>query len=1076
MPRDASSIEARHKGAGLLKDQVRLVKRKDCDLHEIVSIKEPLSFEKGFFVVICACQLLAQKNDGIILVGLAGPSGAGKTVFTEKILNFMPSIATISMDNYNKASKIVDGNYDDPRLTDYDTLLQNLRDLKEGKEVQVPIYDFKASSRVGYRTLEVPSSCIVIIEGIYALSEKLRPMLDLRVSVTGGVHFDLVKRVLRDIHRAGQEPEEIIHQISETVYPMYKAYIEPDLQTAQIKIINKFNPFTGFQSPTYILKSARKLTIDQIKSVLSEDHTETEEQTYDIYLLPPGEDPESCQSYLRMRNKDGKYSLMFEEWVTDIPFVISPRITFEVSVRLLGGLMALGYTIATILKRNSHVFSDDRVCVKIDWLEQLNRQYFQVQGRDRSVVKCVAEQLGLEGFYIPRTYIEQIQLEKLVNEVMALPEDLKTKLSLDEDLVSSPKEALLRASADRVALRNRHLKSGMSHSYSTQREKNMSNFVGYNVNNRRFGERNSESAIANEGIITQLLEQISSLNDRMDEFTTRIEEMNSKLSIKNSTSSQQNLAFQAESCNGSAPTSHFINGFGNGSIMPNSISSSQLAKEPAIMEEISSVGRGQRQIMHQLDNLSNLLHERIGKRSLQANTRKKNTVAEDREPIKVPLILTTLAIGVVSGFSILSLMGDVLAPDLISDLPQSIIESILTRLPIRDAVRTSILSSKWRYKWTTLTQLVFDEKCVILSNDRCKVEDSLVKFITRTLFLHQGPIHKFQLTTTHLQCCPDIDQWLLFLSRSDIKELVLELGEGEWFRVPSCLFNCKKLTRLDLFRCEFDPPPSFKGFLCLKSLNLHQVLVSPEAIESLISSCPLLESLALSYFDSLALTIRAPNLKYLCLEGEFKDICLENAPLLVAMSVAMYMTDDIAEHFEQSSSCNFNRFLGGVPRLERLIGHIYFTKYLSIGNDLGRLPITYVHLKVVELNQVSFEDMKEILVVLHLITNSPNLRELQISGSSNTLAAIDAPDLDFWDDECPSECTFKHLKLVKMTDMSGVPHEMEFIKFLLANSPALETMNISPCVYVMDGRLNMLIELLRFRRASAQAEILFIQD
>lgn len=123
----------------------------------------------------------------------------------------------------------------------------------------------------------------MIIEGIYALSEKLRPLLDLRVSVTGGVHFDLVKRVLRDIQRAGQAPEEIIHQISETVYfaycqlniltiiwgpsflkfhlrsflqvyPMYKAFIEPDLQTAQIKIINKFNPFTGFQCPTYILK------------------------------------------------------------------------------------------------------------------------------------------------------------------------------------------------------------------------------------------------------------------------------------------------------------------------------------------------------------------------------------------------------------------------------------------------------------------------------------------------------------------------------------------------------------------------------------------------------------------------------------------------------------------------------------------------------------------------------------------------------------------------------------------------------------------------------------------------------
>ncbi|XP_023873066.1 inorganic pyrophosphatase TTM2 isoform X2 [Quercus suber] len=653
MDQDTSSADSHQKRGVLLKDQVRLVKRKDCDRYEIASIQDPLSFEKGFFVVIRACQLLAQKNEGIILVGVAGPSGAGKTVFTEKILSFMPSVAVISMDNYNDASRIVDGNFDDPRLTDYDTLLQNVHDLKAGKQVQVPIYDFKSSSRTGYRTLEVPTSRIVIIEGIYALSERLRPLLDLRVSVTGGVHFDLVKRVLRDIQRAGQEPEEIIHQISETVYPMYKAFIEPDLQTAHIKIINKFNPFTGFQSPTYILKSTRMVTEDKVKAVFSENRTETKEQTYDIYLLPPGEDPESCQSYLRMRNKDGKYSLMFEEWVTDNPFVISPRITFEVSVRLLGGLMALGYTIASILKRSSHVFSDDRVSVKIDWLEQVNRHYVQVQGKDRSVVKYVAEQLGLEGSYVPRTYIEQIQLEKLVNEVMALPEDLKTKLSLDEDLVSSPKEALSRASADRVAMRNKHLKSGMSHSYTTQRDKNLAKLTGYSANGQRFDDRNSESPSMPAN---QLLEQITSLNDRMDEFTNRIEEMNSKLTIKRNSPSQQNMSAQADTCNGSAPTSYFISSLGNGSltgsIMPNSSSSSQLAKESPLMEEISGVARGQRQIIHQLDNLNNLVRDNLGERSRQVKTTNKRSLIADVEPITVMLTLAVGGLGIflIKGF------------------------------------------------------------------------------------------------------------------------------------------------------------------------------------------------------------------------------------------------------------------------------------------------------------------------------------------------------------------------------------------------------------------------------------------
>ncbi|KAJ1442187.1 CYTH-like domain superfamily [Sesbania bispinosa] len=374
------------------------------------------------------------------------------------------------------------------------------------------------------RTVEVPSSRIVIIEGTYALSERLRPLLDLRVSVTVSKESD-----------------------------------------------------SG-----------------SIKAVLSEDFEETTEQTYDIYLLPPGEDPESCQSYLRMRNKDGKYSLMFEEWVTDNPFVISPRITFPVSVRLLGGLMALGYTIATIIKRNSHVLSDDRVCVKLDWIEKLNRHYVQVQGRDRLVVMYLAQQIGLEGSYIPRTYIEQIKLEKLVNEVMAMPDDLRMKLSLDENLISSShQEARYRASTDGVPMRHKRVRSDIYQSCTNPEDNNQDQVTGYDSNNRGLNERiksDSATKLANLGVITQLSEQISSLNYRMDEFTNRLEELNSKLTtIKKNCPSQQNMATQVECCNGSSPTSYFITSLSNGSltgsIMPNSSSPSHLAKESPLIDE-----------------------------------------------------------------------------------------------------------------------------------------------------------------------------------------------------------------------------------------------------------------------------------------------------------------------------------------------------------------------------------------------------------------------------------------------------------------------------------------------------------
>jgi Phosphoribulokinase / Uridine kinase family len=62
----------------------------------------------------------------------------------------------------------------DPRLTDYDLLLENIRDLRAGKAVEVPIYDFKQSKRTGYTRVPVPKSRVVIVEGIYALSSRIR--------------------------------------------------------------------------------------------------------------------------------------------------------------------------------------------------------------------------------------------------------------------------------------------------------------------------------------------------------------------------------------------------------------------------------------------------------------------------------------------------------------------------------------------------------------------------------------------------------------------------------------------------------------------------------------------------------------------------------------------------------------------------------------------------------------------------------------------------------------------------------------------------------------------------------------
>ena len=78
-------------------------------------------------------------------------------------------------------------------------------------------------------------------------------------------------------------------------------------------------------------------------------------------------------------------------------------------MRILGGLMALGYEIGTMLKRTSSVYSDAQLTIKLDDIEGMDRQYVQIQGKDRNQVAAAGKALGLDGTYIARSYIEQVR-------------------------------------------------------------------------------------------------------------------------------------------------------------------------------------------------------------------------------------------------------------------------------------------------------------------------------------------------------------------------------------------------------------------------------------------------------------------------------------------------------------------------------------------------------------------------------------------------------------------------------------------------------------------------------------------
>ncbi|EEF52517.1 F-box/FBD/LRR-repeat protein At1g13570 [Ricinus communis] len=409
--------------------------------------------------------------------------------------------------------------------------------------------------------------------------------------------------------------------------------------------------------------------------------------------------------------------------------------------------------------------------------------------------------------------------------------------------------------------------------------------------------------------------------------------------------------------------------------------------------------------------------------------------------------------------------------DRISSLPGHVLDQILSQLSIRDAVRTSALSRKWRYKWAKIPHLVFDNKCVsIPSQDQTLIKDKLVNIIDHVLLLHNGPIQKFKLSHRDLLGVSDIDRWILHLSRSSIKEFILEIWKGQRYKVPSSLFSFEHLIHLELFNCLLQPPLTFKGFRSLKSLDLQHITLTQNVFENLIFSCPLLERLTLMNFDGFThLNINAPNLQFFDIGGVYDDVTFENTFQLTLVSIGLYVNVQNDRNVGHGSSSKLLRFFANLPHIRRLEVQSYFLKYLSIGNVPSRLPKPCFDLNYLSI-RINFNDLEENSAALCLLRSSPNVQELEMLARPEEQTSL-GTITNFWEDDHWNNL-FGQLRLVRIVGISGIRCELDFMNFLLSNSPVLERMTVKPAS--SDGGWELIKELLRFRRASARAEIIYL--
>jgi uridine kinase len=178
-----------------------------------------------------------------LVVGIAGGSASGKTTVAEKLrTSLIARVIRIQHDSYYKASHHLSieerakQNYDHPNALDTGELVQAIKDLKAGKEVGIPTYDFTLHNRTNTLTLEAPGD-IIIVEGILLFeNEELRDLMDIRVFVETDDDLRFIRRLERDVEERDRTVQSVIQQWTETVKPMHRMFVEPSKRYADIII------------------------------------------------------------------------------------------------------------------------------------------------------------------------------------------------------------------------------------------------------------------------------------------------------------------------------------------------------------------------------------------------------------------------------------------------------------------------------------------------------------------------------------------------------------------------------------------------------------------------------------------------------------------------------------------------------------------------------------------------------------------------------------------------------------------------------------------------------------------------
>lgn len=387
--------------------------------------------------------------------------------------------------------------------------------------------------------------------------------------------------------------------------------------------------------------------------------------------------------------------------------------------------------------------------------------------------------------------------------------------------------------------------------------------------------------------------------------------------------------------------------------------------------------------------------------------------------------------------------------DRLSSLPPEILLHILSLMPTKSAVKTSILSKQWRYSWTLVYNLDFDD-IRPLHGKECFLE-----FVDRVLKLCKtSKLELFRLNISRWAFPKSTySEWISEAVKRNVCELDIQVRK---LHLPLSLFTCKTLTR---FRLHFFPRhgsqsralwdcPSVVTLPCLKTLDVMVYSNPFDTVFKLIHGCPALENLSLeitrrnsaddycfeiptlkrltlSIFSSISaihrVVLNVPNLEYLCVSQQ----CLQS----------LFVIKDLSSLVEAKSSCGIVCYHLWAELLKGISGAKYLSSHITILRPHS-YPLNFPLPEFPNVKRLEFDGYygRDCLLILQILENCSELEHLCINMAVGS----------FWNEEPQALPGFlvTNLKTLTVTSVLGHENDMRFLRFVLANLKVLKRLTV----------------------------------